>query len=156
MRNGHLIYQSIADAITPVDVETITIDKWYQFQENPILRKSLTGAILAGSFFFFNTVSLEANAKVPDWHPQTNQPHRLVSKLPRQNTGEFRFEVPRTILLTDWFQETKQPYFTKRREVNTGESRFELPRSLFITDWSAEIPDQNTVRKLIRQTGGEV
>src|SRR5688572_23848843 len=99
-RRNFTIYQDFAEAITPIISPAapegeITVDKWFQRRDNPVLRKALSAAVLAGSFFFFNTVpSLEAVAKVPDWHPQTNQPQRLVSKLSRQYTGEYRFEVP--------------------------------------------------------------
>lgn len=137
MTRGHLLYQDFTEPIYPIEPssEEVLVDKWFQPRDNPVLRKTLSAAILAGSFFFFNPESLEAAGKVPDWHPQTNQPQRLVTALPRQHTGEFRFEVPRTILLSDWFQETRQPYFTKRREVNTGEYRFEQPREVLLSDW---------------------
>jgi len=94
----YVIYQDFTEAITPISTpsvpEEITIDKWLQPRDNPVLRKTLKTAILAGSFFFFNTVSLEAGAKVPDWHPQQNQPYIKIKM--RQTAGVMRVElIPR-------------------------------------------------------------
>jgi hypothetical protein len=128
MRGGHLIYQSIAEPIKiSAAAETVTVDKWYRQHPNPVLRNSLSSAIVAGSFFFLNTINAnDANARVPEWHPQINQPERLVSKLPRQHTGESRFEVPRDILLSDWFNQTSQPRIVKFPQLLGGETRTEV------------------------------
>jgi hypothetical protein len=128
MRSGHLIYQNIAEPIkVSAAAETVTVDKWHRQHPNPVLRKSLSSAIVAGSFFFLNTLNAnDANARVPEWHPQQNQPRSLVSVLPRLHTGEFRFEVPRTILLSDWFNQTSQPRIVKFPQLLGGETRTEV------------------------------
>lgn len=114
-------------------IETITVDKWFNVQENPILRKVLSAAILAGSLFFVDSESLKAGPNFPSWNPPTNQ--RLVPTLPRQHTGEFRFEVPRTVLLSDWFQPASEPVRRKPTQLLGGESRFEVPRTVLLSDW---------------------
>lgn len=140
MRSGHLIYQGLADPIQPGEVETITIDKWFQPRENPILRKSLQVAILAGSLFFVDSVSNSSVAQgVPTWHPAQNQPARLVEKLPRQFTPETRVEVvvaAEVITMDKWFQPIQQPRPARGETRQTGgETRFELPRTILVTDW---------------------
>lgn len=91
----YTIYQEIADPIQVfVAPEELTVDKWHLPRPNPVLRKSLSGAILAGAFFFFNPVSIVANDKVPDWHPQTNQPQRLYTKPLRPMGGSVKPELP--------------------------------------------------------------
>lgn len=159
MRNGHVIYQEIADPILPAAAsETITLDKWHQTQPNPVLRRSLQVAILAGSFFFFNTEALATGRKVPEWHPQQNQPGRLVNRLPRiQNNGEYRFEVPRTILVSDWFQPTGQPYF-RRIARNIGaviRTDIVAPQETITIDKWFQPSSQPFFRRLARIPGGQ-
>jgi hypothetical protein len=68
--------------------------------------------------------------------------------------GESRFEVPRTILLSDWFAEIQQPYFSKFRLIPFSEYRFEVPRTILLTDWYQPVTQSHQKRR-VQNDGGE-
>jgi len=132
VRNGHLIYQGIAEPLHKDSVsETITIDKWYKDHPNPVLRKALSIAILAGAFFMHPTINFAEDIKVDKWFQPTQQP--VLRKVTRQTAGETRFELPRTILLSDWFKQACEPVRNKPRQLLGGEARTEVVSTEVIT-----------------------
>lgn len=160
MRGQYIIYQPLAEPIvqtyTPVlaNPETITVDKWFKEQPNPVLRKSLQTAILAGSLFFVDTVSnSKIAAQVPEWvQPQSRPTYRVPQRnFGGQSVADTTTPVAaETITLDKWFQPISQPYFSKTRQNFGGETRFEVPRTILITDWWQPIGKQ--LKQPIRKT----
>jgi len=129
LRNNYIIYQEIAEPLHKDSVsETITVDKWYKDHPKPVLKKALSTAILAGSFFMHPTTSFAEDIKLDKWFQPTQQP--VLRKVTRQTGGESRFEVPRTILLSDWLNsyplQLKQPL----RKLPSGDTRTEVVSSV--------------------------
>lgn len=137
-------------------IPDITIDKWYKQEDNPIRKIALTAALAGSFFFVDAPAEVITVDKwiQPTNQPQSKSKSRLQGgetrtdvvvaaeivtldkwyQIPNQpffrkrdsNTGEYRFEVPRDILTSDWFQATNEPVKQKVRQLFSGESRVEV------------------------------
>lgn len=117
--------------------ENISIDKWYEQYDNPT-RNVFPAAALAASLFFVPVISQTETITIDKWFQPIQQP---VRRLPQTITGgESRFfDVPRTVLPSDWSPVYQDWLKQKTRNVHTGEFRFEVPRTILLSDWFAEI-----------------
>lgn len=128
--------------------EDINIDKWYGQYDNPV-QKYFPAAALAASLFFSPVISQVETITVDKWVQSQSQPQNKISY--KQAGGEYRFEVPRQVLISDWYQAASEPVRRKPTQLLGGESRFELPRTILLSDWYQ--PVSQPLKQPIRQAG---
>ena len=61
-------------------VENIKLDQWEPRVNQPVRRKTLTTAILAGALFFVPVVSVATTPSIAAWGPQVSQPVRVKAR----------------------------------------------------------------------------
>ena len=125
---------------------TILVTDWFQpiSQPSRVLKITVVGETRVD-------VEETQDAGIMDWFREVSQPY--FSKKRNYFTGEFRFEVPREVLITDWFQPISVPYLKQPRQNLGGETRTEL-EIVTLDDWFEAIA-QPYLNRVAVNNGGE-
>ena len=92
------------------EAEVVTIDKWYQRQERPAVKK-FASAVFAASFFFVNAVT-PAQAVPSDWQAQEQDVIRPIERARDFNAffaPNFNDVVESSITIDRWFRPASTP-----------------------------------------------
>jgi hypothetical protein len=125
----------------------IYIDDWQQPTNQPRQIFSKLPRLHTGDTRTELDLIVVETITVDKWVQQTNQPYFGRFRRAPYIGGQYKFELPRTILISDWFREIQQPYFSKRRNYFTGQYKFELPRTILVTDWFQPVQQPTYRRK---------
>lgn len=116
---------------------TILITDWFQPASEPIRRK-LTQLLGGDTRTEIETITFDK------WQQPLNQPY--FSKRRDIPSGEYRFELPRIIIISDWYQQASEPVRNKIRQLFDSNFRTEVvtsPEIITIDKWYNQISQPN-------------
>lgn len=114
----------------------ILLSDWFNETSQPVqklIRQLLGGEVRIDVLTPAEIITLDK------WYNDTSQPY--FNRKTNSNFGEYRFEVPREILLSDWFHDTSQPVKDKVRQLLGGAVSIEIiipPEVITLDKWYQE------------------